>query len=367
VADFLTNRELNRALLARQMLLRRVEMPVEEAVERLVGLQAQVPNHPYFALWSRLQDFNPEELSTLIGDRKAVRTAVLRTTIHLVTARDALALCPLTAAVMERTLRSTPFGKGTVGLDLDDVVAKGREALEEKPLTLSQLGKALQEQWPDREAINLARSVHYRAPLVQIPPRGLWGQSMQATWTTLESWLGREVDTAPSVDGVLLRYLAAFGPASPADARTWSGLTGLGEAFERLRPRLLTFRDENGRELFDLPDAPRPDADTPAPVRYLPEYDNLFLSHADRQRIARDEDRRRFATVNGVGPNAFSLDGFLQGTWRIRRQGDTATLLIEPLNAVSKAERRALEKEGEALLAFAAAGAAQRSVEFVSN
>jgi hypothetical protein len=326
-----------------------------------------VPNHPYFALWSRLQDFNPEELSTLIGDRKAVRTAVMRTTIHLVTARDALALCPLTAPVMERTLRSTPFGKGTVGLDLDEVVVAGRAVLEEKPRTLTELGRLLQARWPDREAINLARSVHYRAPLVQIPPRGLWGRSMQATWTTLESWLGREVEKAPSIDAAVLRYLAAFGPASPADARTWSGLTGLGEVFERLRPQLRVFRDERNRELFDLPGAPRPDADTPAPVRYLPEYDNLFLSHADRQRIARDEDRRRFATVNGVGPNAFSLDGFLQGTWRIRRQGDTATLLIEPLNAVSKAERRALEKEGEALLAFAAADTAQRSVEFVSN
>ncbi|HEU0073959.1 MAG TPA: winged helix DNA-binding domain-containing protein [Dehalococcoidia bacterium] len=367
MADLLTNRELNRALLARQMLLQRHVVPVEEALERLVGLQAQVPNHPYFALWSRLQDFDPEALSTLINERRAVRTAVMRTTIHLVTARDALALWPLTAPLMKRTLPSTPFGKGTVGLDLDEVVAAGRAALEEKPRTLTELGRLLKARWPDREAINLARSVHYRAPLVQIPPRGLWGRSMQATWTTLESWLGREVAKAPSIDTVLLRYLAAFGPASAADARTWSGLAGLSEAFERLRPQMRAFRDEKGRELFDLPDAPRPEADTPAPVRFLPEYDNVFLSHSDRQRIVREEDRRRFATVNGAGPNAFSLDGFLQGTWRIRRHGDAAILSIETLNAVSKAERRALEEEGEALIAFAAANAAHRSVEFVAN
>ena len=300
-SDVISLRQLNRALLARQMLLQRHVVPVEEALERLVGLQAQVPNHPYFALWSRLQDFDPEELSALISGRKAVRTAVMRTTIHLVTARDALTLCPLTAPLMERTLRSTPFGKGTVGLDLDDVVTAGRAALEEKPRTLTELGRLLQGRWPDREAIDLARSVHYRAPLVQIPPRGLWGRSMQATWTTLESWLGREVEKAPSIDAVMLRYLAAFGPASAADARTWSGLTGLGEVFERLRPHLRAFRDEKGRELFDLPDAPRPEADTPAPVRFLPEYDNVFLSHSDRQRIAREEDRKRFATVNAWG------------------------------------------------------------------
>ena len=367
MSDVLTNRELNRALLARQMLLQRHVMPVEEAVARLVGLQAQVPNHPYFALWSRLRDFDPEELSTLISERMALRTAVMRTTIHLVTSRDAVTLCPLTAPVLQRTLRSTPFGKGTVGLDLNAVVARGRTLLEERPLTLTQLGKALQETWPDREAINLARAVHYLTPLVQIPPRGLWGRSMQATVTTLQSWLGREVETAPSLENVLLRYLAAFGPASPADARTWSSLTGLGEAFERLRPQLRTFRDEKGRELFDLPDAPRPAAARPAPVRFLPEYDNLFLSHADRQRIVRDEDRKRFATINGVGPNAFSVDGFLAGSWRLVRAGSRATLAVQPLNSVSKAERAALETEGEALLAFAASDATQRGVEFVSN
>jgi hypothetical protein len=239
--------------------------------------------------------------------------------------------------------------------------------MEEKPRTLAELGKLLQPRWPDREPLNLARAVHYLAPLVQIPPRGVWGRSLQATWTTVEHWLGGELDPSPSIDAVVLRYLGAFGPASVADFRTWCGLSGQREVFERLRPGLRTFRDEQGRELVDITEGELPDEDVPAPVRFLPEYDNLFLSHADRQRIARDEDRRRFATVNGVGPNAFSLDGFLQGTWRIRRHGVAATLLIEPLNAVSKTGRQALEEEGEALLAFAAADADQRSVEFVPN
>jgi hypothetical protein len=189
---------------------------------------------------------------------------------------------------------------------------------------------------------------------------------MQATWTTLHSWLGQEADPEPSLDTIVPRYLAGFGPASPADARTWCGLPGLSEVFERLRPQLRAFRDEHGRELFDLPDAPRPSADTPAPVRLLPEYDNLFLSHADRSRVVSGEHRSRLTTVNGVGPNVFSVDGFLAGTWKLSREKRVARLLFEPLESLSKPVRSALEAEGEAILAFAAAGAEERSVEFFS-
>jgi hypothetical protein len=165
---------------------------------------------------------------------------------------------------------------------------------------------------------------------------------------------------------VVLRYLAAFGPASAADVRTWSGLTGLREVLDRLRPCLVTFRDDRGRELFDLPDAPRPDPETPAPPRFLPEYDNVFLSHADRSRIVADEHRARLMTVNGVGPGTFLVDGFIRGTWRIKSTKEGATLLIDPLEPLSGHDRDALAEEGARLLAFAAADGQALAVQFTA-
>lgn len=352
--DILTKRALNRALLERQMLLRRWQMPAAEAIERLVGMQAQVPNNPYFALWSRLDGFQPDELSQLITDRAAVRTPVLRTTIHLVTARDALLLSPLLLPVLARVLKSTPFGKGTVDIDTAALLAAGRAHLEAQPRTIKELGRLLHERWPDHDPTNLAYVIHYRLPLVQIPPRGVWGASMQATWTTVEAWLGRPFDPDPSVDEVVLRYLAAFGPASTSDVRTWSGLTGLREVIERLRPRLHTYRDEQGKELFDLPDAPLPDPETPAPPRFLPEYDNLFLSHADRARIVSPHHRQSLATANGVGPGPFLVDGFIAGTWRLTTTKTTATLLLSPLDPLPIQDQHALAAEAAHLLTFAA-------------
>jgi hypothetical protein len=363
--EVLSSRALNRALLARQLLLQRQTMPAIEAIEHLVGQQAQIPTDPYFGLWSRLEGFQPDELSRLITDRKAVRMPLLRTTLHLVTARDCLTLRPVVQGVLERTLRSTAFGKGTVGVDSEALLAVARRLMEEQPRTLTELGKLLHEHWPDREPTNLAYAVHYRAPIVQVPPRGVWGATMQATWTTVESWLGQPLDPAPSVDEVVLRYLAAFGPATAGDVRTWSGLTGLREVLEQLRPRLVTFRDERGRELFDLPEAPRPDPETPAPPRFLPEYDNVLLSHADRARIGSEEHRLRLTAGGSVGLRTFLVDGFVAGTWRITTTRTAATLLIDPLEPLRAADRDALAEEGSRLLAFAAADVQHRDVQFV--
>ncbi|MGH2530828.1 MAG: winged helix DNA-binding domain-containing protein [Thermomicrobiales bacterium] len=357
-ADVLTKRALNRALLERQMLLRRWQMPAAEAIEHLVGMQAQEPNNPYFALWSRLDGFQPADLSQLILDRAAVRTPVMRTTIHLLTARDCLTLNPLLLPVLARVLRSTPFGKGTADVDVEALMAVGRKLLDDQPRTIKELGALLHEQWPDHKPTDLAYVIHYRLPLVQIPPRGVWGATKQATWTTVEAWLGRPLDPDPSVDEVVLRYLSAFGPASTSDVRTWSGLTGLREVIERLRPPLRTFRDEQGRELFDLPDAPWPDPETLAPPRFLPEYDNLFLSHADRARIITPDHRQRLATANGVGPSTFLVDGFIAGTWRLTTTKTTATLLLDPLEPLAVQGRVALAEEGARLLTFAAPGLA---------
>lgn len=362
--DVLSTRALNRALLARQMLLQRRRMPAIEMIAWLVGMQAQVPNNPYVGLWTRLEAFHPDELSRLLLNRQAVRILVMRGTIHLLTARDCLTLYPLVRPLHERVLKTTEFGRGAVDVDTETLLAAGRAVLEEKPRTLKELGARLHEQWPNHEPENLAYCVHYGLPLVQIPPRGVWGASMQPTLTTAEHWLGQPLDPNPSIDEVVLRYLAAFGPASAADMRTWSGITGLREVVERLRPQLRVFRDEAGREIFDLPDAPRPDPDTPAPPRFLPEYDNVFLSHADRSRIVADEHRKRLATANGVGPGTFLIDGFISGTWRIARERTAATLVLDPLVPLAASDRNALAEEGMRLLAFAAEDAETRDVQF---
>jgi hypothetical protein len=353
-----TRRALNRATLARQMLLRRDSRSVEQAVHHLLGLQAQNPQPPYVGLWTRLEGFRPDELSQLMLDRKVVRIAVMRGTVHLVTADDCLTLRPLVQTIYDRDLSTNAmYAVPLRDLDLDAVAAAGRDLLGEQHRTPQELGKLLAERWPERKPAALAHAIRGKLPLVQVPPRGLWGASGRTTYATAESWLGRPVEVDPSLDDMVLRYLRAFGPASVMDAQTWSGLTRLGEVFERLRPRLLVWRDENGRELFDLPEAPRPDPDTNAPVRFLPEFDNVLVSHADRTRFATDEDRRRLVTPNGAMPGYLFVDGFLRGTWKIARQRDAATLAIRPFRTLSKRAASTVTNEGARLLRFAAAGA----------
>jgi hypothetical protein len=353
----LSRRALNRALLARQMLLERQTRPVADMLEHLVGMQAQVPQNPYTALWSRLEPFDPEDLSAMIRDRQAVRIVVMRGTLHLVTARDCMTLRRLVQPVLDRALYTgSRYGRVLDGLDTTELLALGRALLEEQPRTLGQLRTLLGERWPDRDANSLAYSVHYLLPLVQVPPRGLWGKSGQPTCTTAEAWLGQPLAHDASLDDLVLRYLAAFGPATVQDVQTWSGLTGLRPVLERLQPDLLTFRDERGRTLFDLPDAPRPDPDTPAPPRFLPEYDNLLLSHDDRARIVDEDLRRRFVAENGILSTVL-VDGFVQATWKIVRARGTATLTVQPLRPLTKQNAVAIAEEGDRLLAFLAVGA----------
>lgn len=348
----LTTRALNRALLARQLLLRRAKMPVARAVEHLAGLQGQVPQGPYVGLWTRLEAFHPSELARLILERRVVRAAAMRGTLHLLTARDYRTWRPIVQRVLDRALESN-FRRPLAGLDRPAIVAAARLLLEKAPLTGAQLGAQLLERWPDRDARALAYAVQYGAALVQVPPRGLWGLSGPAAWTTAEAWMGGPLGPPAAPDRMALRYLRAFGPAGVADLRAWSGLAGLGDVIGRLRPRLRLFHDDQGRELFDLPDAPRPDAGAPAPPRLLPFYDNVALGHADRRRIVADGDGARLHRTEGLLVGPVLVDGFIGGRWKVVREGPAAALAIEPFARLNKGDRAALLEEGARVLAFA--------------
>ena len=320
-ADVLTPRALNRATLARQLLLERAQLPAYDAVEHLVGMQAQIPADPYLGLWSRLAGFEHGELGQLLLDRRLVRIVVMRATIHLVSADDCLTLRPLMQPVLDAELRRhREFGPALVGVDVEPVLAHVRDLLAQAPRSGAQLRAAIAERFPQHDAAALAYASRNLLAFVQVPPRGVWGRTMQVTSTTAEHWLGRPLAAGPSIDEVVLRYLRAFGPATVADVASWSRLTRMRAVVERLAPRLRVFRDERGRELYDLPDAPRPDPAVPAPVRFLPEYDNVLLSHADRARFVSATSRGRIgATAARHIKGTVLVDGFVRATWRIER------------------------------------------------
>jgi len=360
----LSPQALNRALLDRQFLLQRQERSVEEALEHLVGLQAQAPIPPYFGLWTRLKDFHHRDLSQLLLERRAVRMALMRSTVHLVSARDALRLRRTLQPAIEKGLYTTPGGKTLLGIDTAAVTKLARDLLETQPRTNAELGPLLREQWPEHPGEELVRLIRCLLPLVQIPPRGIWGAGARTTSTTLEHWLGAARAEDSTLDELVLRYLAAFGPATVQDAQKWSGLTRLGEVFERLRPKLRLFADEAGRELFDLPNAPRPNPDVSPPVRFLAEFDNVLLSHADRTRILPEEHRARVFTVNGLIKSTILVGGMVAGIWEIESRKDQATLSIQPFAVLSKKDIAALTVEGKRLRRFAAEGSVKHDIQF---
>lgn len=362
--EVLSPRALNRALLERQMLLRRVPMPPAAAIEHLVGLQAQTPNSYYFGLWSRLDGFRHDDLTRLIVGRRAVRIVVMRGTIHLLTPRDCVTLRALTQPMLERAIRGV-FGQQLQGVDLGVLVEQGRALLDERPRTANEIGAALARRWPRHDPSTLAQAVRGLVPLVQVPPRGLWGRTGPAAHVTLEAWLGRPMKprvTDRDRERLVTRYLAAFGPSTVADIRAWSGLAGLGEVVLRLRNRLRVLRDASGRELFDLPDAPRPGPDEPAPPRFLPEFDNVLLAHADRTRIVADRHRRQLFRGAGLLTGTVLLDGFVGARWRIERTRKAATLIVTVFERQSAPARAAVIEEGRRLLAFACADSEDHAV-----
>ena len=361
----LTVRALNRALLARQHLLERSDSTVPQMLEHLVGVQAQSPNPPYYGLWSRLRTFEPDDLSDLLTRRRAVRISLMRSTIHLVTARDCLRLRPLLQPVQDRFLNSaSPYGRRLQGMNLSEMVKQARIIVEESPRETTEVARMLQAQWPDRDVASLNYAIRNLLPMVQVPPRGVWRKGGRPLVTTAESWLGKSLDHSGSVDDLILRYLGAFGPAGHRDFQVWSGLLGMRDRFEALRPRLEVFQDEDGKELFDLPRAPRPDESIPAPIRFLGEYDNVMLSHVNRTRVIPAEHRAAIATRNGQVPGAILVDGFVRGMWTIVKSRARATLRIRAFIHLSRRMRSVITEEGEALLQFATPGAGTREILF---
>ena len=356
---------LNRATLARQYLLRRERTTVVRAIEQVAGLQAQIARPPFVGLWSRVDGFDRSDLIKALRDRTVVRGTAMRGTIHLMSARDFVSLRGAIQPVLTRGMQSILERRAT-DLDLPAVVADARRFFA-TPATFEALRTYLEGRNYPGDVRALAYAVRMSLPLVQVPADHPWGFGAAADFATAERWLKKKIPTRPSPPRELVRrYLAAFGPATPADAQVWSGLQGLREVFEAMRPALATFRDERGRELFDLPDAPRPAENTPAPIRFLPEYDNLLLAHADRTRVLADEHRARVTLKNLVVQATVLVDGVVAGLWKVERTAKAAVLSLEPFVRLSKETKRALEEEGDRLLRFLEPDAQMRLVKFKS-
>jgi len=363
----LSTRALNRATLQRQWLLQRRAATPAVAIEHLVGLQAQHANAPYLALWSRLAGFELAALTRLIEQRRVVRCALLRSTLHLASARDLPALRGPLQPVLDRGLQASQHGKQLAGVDLRRVGDAARALLARTPMPTGELGAALALQWPGRDPSALAAAARCQVPLVHVPPDGTWNMHKPPALVPAEHWLGRAAAAEAPPDAaqrLLLRYLKAFGPASAADIATWSGLQAVAPLLASLDDRLVRYRDERGRVLVDLARTRLPDPDTAVPVRLLPGFDNLLLSHADRARVLDDAHRPRVFGANGLIQSVVLVDGFVRATWRVEIAKANAELVVAPFAALAPAQRAEIEAEAQAWLAVAHPDAVRRRVRF---
>lgn len=359
-------RELNRSTLARQMLLERAAVPVPAAIERLVGLQAQLSLPPYVGLWTRLRDFGREDLARLIENRKVIKATLMRATLHLFTAEDYLRFRTTLQPVLTGAGSAIAKQRGA-HFDLDRLLTAARQYIGEKPRTFAEISDMVSELIPECDVGAMRYAVRTHLPLVQVPILGRWSYSNRPEFTLAESWIGRPISLKDNLRELVFRYLAAFGPASVTDMQTWLGLPKLKDTFEKLKPGLQRYRDEQRRELFDLPDLPLAAKDMAAPVRFLPEFDNLLLSHSNRTRVIADEHRSK-VFLPGLRVRATILvDGFVRGAWRIEKTQKVATLVIEPFDSLTKRDRVALVEEGEQLIRFVEAEAQSFDVQFAKQ
>lgn len=347
----LSDRELNRATLARQLLLDRQELPVVKAIEQVLALQAQVPRPPHVGLWSRLHGFERERLLSPLRSRALVRATTMRGTIHIMSAKDFIAfrgaLQPSLSAGWKAVAKKAPMPP------IDTLVAAGRKLIGGDAHTFNDIRAELVKTFPKGHDRLMGYAVRMHLPLVQVPTRDdHWGFPSDAAFALADGWLKKPIGDGAGPAALILRYLAAFGPASAADIQTWTGLRGVAELIAPVRAKLVTFKDSRGRELFDLAKAPRPDGDVPAPVRFLPEYDSVVIAHADRARLVDEKFRKALITKNLIIPATFLVDGRIAGTWKLERKKAIATLTLAPFVPIVKAARAALQEEGEALAKF---------------
>ncbi|WP_020390178.1 winged helix DNA-binding domain-containing protein [Kribbella catacumbae] len=344
----LSARAVNRATLARQLLLGRAEVSAVEAVGRLVGMQGQEAKHPYVGLWSRVGGFADEDLTAAVGAREVVRATMFRGTLHLVTAADYLRFRNTISPVLEAGLRI--LGDRGEGLEADKVVAAAEKLLAAEPLTFTEVRDALREQFPKVNDRALGFTTRMMVPLVMFPADTRWGFTANSRFTPAADWLGAEPQDSAVPEELVVRYLEAFGPATPADFQTWSGLPKAKPVFDKLD--LQEFTDKNGKTLYDVPGAPRPDPETAAPVRFLPEFDNLLLAHAKRERIIADEHRPAVFTKNLRVKSVYLVDGLVAGLWTAAKKRGVATLTLTPFGRTPKKTATELEREGTGLLRF---------------
>ncbi|MCW2766275.1 MAG: hypothetical protein JWO11_2234 [Nocardioides sp.] len=324
-------------------------MSVTDMARHLVGLQAQENLPPYFSLQARLTDFDPYDVSRGLDDRRLVRLLTMRGTIHLLTPDDALTLRQWTQSRMEQELRTSQNTKPALGTDRKEFDRAVSEVLADGPLPQRSLSAALGERFPGSPPAALGQIARVAQPLAQLPPRGKWKESGGVVYQFVDRWLERPL-LEPDPEEIVRRYLRAFGPATAADVTAWSGVTRLGPVVAAMAD-LVRHEDERGKVLYDVGDGVIADEDLPAPVRVLGCYDNVWLSHAGRDRVTDPESRNRWMGVNGGSANAFFVDGMLEGLWRVE---DGRPKVLEVNRKLSKREQAELDEEiarVEALLA----------------
>ena len=362
-AEVLSRAQLGRATLARQLLLEREPITPTAAIERVVSLQAQLARPPYVSLWSRVAGFERADLTDRVLDRSVVKTTMMRHTLHLMTAPDYLRLRRAVQPSLTRSFSSIT-GKRLAGIAVEPLVAAAAEMVRDEPRTFVEIRALMESLHPGGDVSAMAYAARTYLPLAQIPSGPPWGYDNRAPYLDAAAFLGMALDEDEAPHELIRRYLAAFGPASVRDASNWSGMSGLKGAFEDLRGELRTFRDEHGVELFDVPDGPLPDAATPAPPRFLPEFDNVLLAHHDRSRVVGDEDRKRIALPAARMLPTFLVDGLVHGSWSVARHRSGATLALTAFRPLRAADRRALSTEAESLVLFLEPDAATHAVTF---
>jgi hypothetical protein len=346
------------------MLLQRASISVPQAMERLVGLQAQQAAPPYIGLWTRLQGFQYDDLAKLIEERKVVKAPLMRSTLHLVTAEDYLRLRATVQPVLTAAWEAI-FKELKGNFDVQKLLDVARPFIAEQPRTFAEITAILLEAIPGYEAGPLRYGVRTHLPLVQVPVAKRWSYPGNPQFALAEQWLGQAIPDEGDLRALTMRYLATFGPARVTDMQTWSGLGKLKANFDALRPELTTYRDEQGVELFDVPGLDLPHAETPAPVRFLPEFDNVLLSHSNRTRIVADSYRSRVYLPGLRVAATLLVDGFVAGVWKVEKSKGTVTLAIDAFEPLSKDNRDALSEEGEALVRFVEPEARGYALRFV--